>query len=221
MKQISETSLYAPIKALLETQGYVVKGEVGAADVVGVRGEEVVIVELKTGFSLTLLQQGVARQAVSDVVYVAVPKWAGKAGWRAFKGNLGLCKRLGLGVISVDIKLDAVKVHCDPAEFKPRKSKARRAALLREFTRREGDPNKGGMARSTIMTGYRQEAMRVAAFLAEHGPSRGALVAKSVQVPGATRMMAANHYGWFYRVAQGVYTLSDAGARQAAADKAD
>ena len=33
-----EQDLYAPVKALLEAQGYEVKGEVGAADVVGIRG---------------------------------------------------------------------------------------------------------------------------------------------------------------------------------------
>ena len=35
-----ETDLYEPIKQLLESQGYEVKGEVGPADVVAVRGEE-------------------------------------------------------------------------------------------------------------------------------------------------------------------------------------
>ena len=33
-----ESDLYAPVKALLEGQGYVVKGEVRGCDVVGVRG---------------------------------------------------------------------------------------------------------------------------------------------------------------------------------------
>lgn len=41
-----ERDLYAPVKRLLEAQGYVVKGEVGAADVVGVKaGLDPVIVE--------------------------------------------------------------------------------------------------------------------------------------------------------------------------------
>ncbi len=37
--KIRETDLYAPVKLLLEGQGYEVKGEIGSADVVGVRGE--------------------------------------------------------------------------------------------------------------------------------------------------------------------------------------
>ena len=43
-----ETSLYAPVKTLLESQGYEVKAEVRGCDVVAVRGDEApVIVELK------------------------------------------------------------------------------------------------------------------------------------------------------------------------------
>ena len=71
---IRETDLYAPIKLLLESQGYEVKSEIGAADVVAVREQEdPVIVELKTGFSLSLFHQAVERQKITDAVYVAVP----------------------------------------------------------------------------------------------------------------------------------------------------
>ena len=78
---MAETDLYAPVKAWLEARGFEVKAEVGAADVVAVKaGEEPVIIELKTSFSLVLLQQAVARQAVTDAVYVAVPRWKGRAG---------------------------------------------------------------------------------------------------------------------------------------------
>ena len=68
-----ETDLYGPVKSFLEGQGYVVKSEVAAADVVAVRGgEPPLIVELKLGFSLTLVHQCIARLAVSDEVYMAV-----------------------------------------------------------------------------------------------------------------------------------------------------
>ena len=84
MTKPAETQLYAPVKAWLEAQGYEVKSEVGPADVVGCRaGSEPVVVELQTSFSLTLLQQAVARQAITDQVYVAVPRWKGKSGWRS------------------------------------------------------------------------------------------------------------------------------------------
>ncbi|GGD47012.1 DUF2161 domain-containing phosphodiesterase [Sinisalibacter lacisalsi] len=210
MADLYETDLYAPVKAHLEAAGYTVKAEVGPADVMGVAGDEVVLVELKAGFSLVLLQQAVARQAITDMVYVAVPRWRGRAGWRAFKGNLGLCRRLGLGVLSVRLADGFVEVHADPAPFRPRKSPARRARLLGEFARRAGDPNTGG-TRGKVMTAYRQDAERLAAHLAAQGACRGAEVARATGVARATEMMRTNHYGWFERQGRGVYALTEVG----------
>ncbi|GKY86999.1 DUF2161 domain-containing phosphodiesterase [Sinisalibacter aestuarii] len=214
MTRPRETDLYAPVKAHLEAAGYEVKAEVGPADVVGVAGDALVVVELKAGFSLTLLQQAVARQKLTDSVYVAVPRWLGRAGWKAFKGNVDLCRRLGLGVLSVRLDDGFVQVHADPAPFRPRKSPARKARLLGEFARRTGDPNTGG-TNGKIVTAYRQDAERIAAFLAANGPSKGAVVAKETGVRLATRMMADNHYGWFERVAKGVYQLAEPGRAKA------
>ncbi|SMP26513.1 DUF2161 domain-containing phosphodiesterase [Shimia sagamensis] len=211
MGKIAETELYAPVKTWLEARGFEVKAEVGAADVVAMKdGEEPVIIELKTSFSLVLLQQAVARQAVTDAVYVAVPRWKGRTGWKAFSGNIGLCKRLGLGVLSVRVKDSAVEVHCDPAPFQPRKSKVRKARLLKDFSRLEGDPNTGGM-RGEKVTVYRQDAEKCAVFLNENGASRGRDVAQGTGVEKATTMMRDNHYGWFEKVDKGVYMLSETG----------
>ncbi|MEM1246932.1 MAG: DUF2161 family putative PD-(D/E)XK-type phosphodiesterase [Acidobacteriota bacterium] len=217
MSRVVETDLYPPIKRFLEEQGYEVKGEVGPADVVGMReGEEPVIVELKTSFTLTLLHQAVARQAITDRVYVAVPRWKGRAAWRTFKRNLGLCRRLGLGVLTVRLDRDEVQTHCDPGPFKPRKSKVRRKALLKEHRTRRGDPNAGGTPRGGkvgggVVTAYKQHAVLCARYLESEGPSRGRDVAKATGVETATRIMAANHYGWFVRVERGVYGLTELG----------
>lgn len=211
MTKPAETQLYAPVKGWLEGLGYDVKSEVGPADVVACQaGCEPVIVELKTGFSLTLLQQAVARQALSDHIYVAVPRWKGRAGWRAFKGNLGLCRRLGLGVLTVSLETGAVEVHCDPGPFHPRKSAPRKAALLKEFAAREGDPNAGG-TRGKVMTHYKQDALRCAEYLAKEGPSKGSDIAKATGVSRATRIMADNHHGYFFRAARGIYAVTKAG----------
>ena len=74
-----ETTLYRPVKAFLEAQGYAVKGEVTGCDLVAIRGDEPpVIVELKTSFSLSLVFQGIVRQDLSDTVYLAVPPFSGR-----------------------------------------------------------------------------------------------------------------------------------------------
>ncbi|HEY5666427.1 MAG TPA: DUF2161 family putative PD-(D/E)XK-type phosphodiesterase [Gammaproteobacteria bacterium] len=213
-----ETDLYEPIKALLESQGYAVKAEVGPADVVAVRDDEPpVIVELKTAFSLSLLHQAIERQAITDSVYVAVPAGEGGVGHKALQRNLRLCRRLGLGLITVRLRDGHLVIHADPLPYRPRKSKRRESMLLREFARREGDPNVGGSTRRGLVTAYRQDAMRCFEFLSEHGATKAALVAEGTGVPNARRILADNHYGWFRRVATGIYEL-DPDAPEASAE---
>ncbi len=212
MSKPRETDLYPPVKAFLEGQGYVVKSEVGAADVVAVRGDEApVIVELKLGFSLTLVHQCVARLKVSDTVYMAVARGPGQRFAKAAKDMVSLARRLGVGLMVVRLSDGLVEVLCDPAPYAPRPSKPKRAALLREFARRSGDPNAGGQMRAGLVTAYRQDAQKCAAYLAAKGPCKGAQVAQATGVAQATRMMRDNHYGWFEKVSTGVYGLSPKG----------
>tara|TARA_R110000751_G_scaffold307896_1_gene433981 strand:+ start:1968 stop:2687 length:720 start_codon:yes stop_codon:yes gene_type:complete len=209
---IRETDLYAPIKLLLESQGYEVKSEIGAADVVAVREQEdPVIVELKTGFSLSLFHQAVERQKITDAVYVAVPRGTGRAFLKSIQNNRTLCRHLGLGLMTVRLKDGLVEVHVDPAPYRPRKSKRKKARLLKEFARLVGDPNTGGSTRQGLMTAYRQDALRCMHSLAVTGPTKAAGVAKATGVKNARRLMADNHYGWFERVQTGIYALSPKG----------
>ena len=209
---VKETDLYPPVKAFLEGQGYEVKSEVGAADVVALRaGEDPVIVELKTRFSLALFHQGVARLALADLVYLAVPRGKGRGFQKALKENVTLCRRLGLGLLTVRMRDGFVEAHCDPGPYAPRISKPKRQRLLREFARRVGDPNTGGATRVGLVTAYRQDALRCAAHLAENGPSRGRDVKDATGVDRATTLMRDNHYGWFTKVEKGIYQLSEQG----------
>lgn len=220
---IRETDLYQPVKNLLEGQGYAVKGEIGAADMVAVRAdEEPVIVELKTAFSLSLFHQAIDRQALSDTVYVAVPRGKGRAFLKALAANNRLCRRLGLGLITVRIDDGFVEIHCDPAPYKPRQSKPKRARLLREYHRRVGDPNSGGATRRQhLVTAYRQDALRCLALLDDNGPTKAAEVARLTGVAQARRLMADDHYGWFERVATGIYGPSPKGVEAVAAYAAE
>lgn len=212
MSRVRETDLYPPIKAFLAAAGYEVKAEIGAADVVALRdGAPPVIVELKAAMSLALVYQGIARLKLTDHVYLAVPHRTGMAAYRARKDAVALCRRLGLGFLTVRLRDGHVQVHCEPGPYAPRKSAPRRAALLAEFARRAGDPNRGGATRARLVTAYRQDALRCAAHLAAHGPCRGAEVAQATGVGRATRLMRDNHYGWFARVERGTYDVTAAG----------
>ncbi|MHC4392577.1 MAG: DUF2161 domain-containing phosphodiesterase [Planctomycetota bacterium] len=213
MAATRETELYRPIKAYLEGQGYEVKSEVEGCDVVACRGDDdPVLVELKLGFSLSLFHQGVERQRISDDVYLAVRRGKGARFHKTLADNKALCRRLGLGLITVRLKDGLVEVHLDPAPYRPRKAKKRQGRLLREFARRVGDPNTGGATRVRLVTAYRQDALRCAAHLQGRGPTKGAQVARATGVERATRIMADDHYGWFERVSRGVFDLTPKGA---------
>jgi len=221
MTKPREADLYAPVKAFLTRQGYDVKGEVGAVDVMGIRkGDPPVLVELKLAFSLALFHQGIDRLAVTDVVYVAVPEKTGKPAAKALKDNIKLARRVGLGVLTVRLRDGHVTAHADPGGYIPRKQPKGAKRLLKAFARLKGDPNEGGATRHGLVTGYRQDALLCARFLAVHGPSSGAKVKEWAEVPVATRIMADDHYGWFERVSRGVYDLTDAG-RKGLSDWAD
>ncbi len=201
-----ESDLYAPVKALLEGQGYVVKGEVRGCDVVAVRGAEPpVVVELKRAFGLGLVLQGVDRLALTDLVYLAVGAWP-----KRMKDVRKLCRRLGLGFIVVaGTRADIV---LDPVPYKPRQNRRKAGRMLGEHARRVGDPNLGGQAmRAPLMTAYRQEALRCARLLADRGPMKLAEMRKSADVPNAARILQQDVYGWFERLERGVYGLTPKG----------
>ena len=203
-----EADLYAPVKVFLEGQGYEVKAEIGACDVMAVRGcEAPIVVELKTGFTLSLVMQGVQRQTMFENVYLAVPA-PGKKGWASrYRDMIALCRRLGLGLLVVG---ETVEAHLDPGPYQPRPQTARAGRLLREFQRRVGDPNTGGTTGVQRMTAYRQDALRLAQAL-RAGPAAPRLLAAATGVTKAAVMLRADHYGWFERVARGVYALTPQG----------
>ena len=209
-----ESDLYEPIKRHFQNLGYVVKGEVGAADVMAVRGNEpAIIIELKLGFSLTLFHQATERLRISDHVYVAVVRPEGKFGYKRLKLNQNLCRRLGLGLLTLRVRDQFVELHCMPEQYNPRKSAKKSKQIMKLFERLDGDPNSGGATRHGLVTGYRQDALKCATFLAISGASRGAVVAKEAGVESATSLMRNNVYGWFDKVEQGVYALNSTGKK--------
>jgi len=212
-----ETDLAAPVVAFLEGQGYAVKSEVGACDLVAVReGEAPVVVELKRRFSFDLLLQGVDRLVVSDTVYLAFPaETAGDAWKRRRKSVLKTCRRLGLGILVLRAQPDggyAVLPELDPGPYRPRPDTRRRGRLLKEFATRVGDPNTAGSTGVKIVTAYRQDALRIAAALAGDAILPVAVLRPLARSVPAARLLQQNVYGWFERERRGHYRLSPAGA---------
>jgi hypothetical protein len=205
-----ETSLYLPVKQFLESAGYVVKGEIGGCDIVGLSEGEpplLVVCELKLSFNLELLLQAVDRGAASDEVWIAARISAKGKGRESDKRFRDLCRRLGLGMLGVSDAGD-VSIIVSPCSILPRKNTKRRTRLVNEHKRRRGDPALGGSTKVPVMTAYRQQALACAAALSQ-GPLRLRDI-KSV-APDAGKILLGNVYGWFERVEKGVYALTEAG----------
>jgi hypothetical protein len=213
---LGEAELYAPVKRFLEARGYEVKGEVCGCDVVARhvddRGDEPpVIIELKLRFTLALLLQGIDRLAISERVYVAVPRPPRNARGLSPEAPAirRLCRRVGLGLIIVG--REGIAVIEEPTPYRPRMARRRAHRLLAEFDRRSGDPNIGGSRSRPLVTAYRQDALRLVCVLAETGSMRLAELRAASGVATAARILQRNVYGWFVRVGRGVYGLSAVG----------
>src|SRR6266446_2665063 len=122
-----EAALYGPVKRFLEGCGFEVKGEVRGCDLVARRGDEpAVIVELKLRFTLALVLQGIDRLALSERVYLAVPRRP-----RLARGIMPeappirrLCRRLGLGLLLVGRRSGTIAILEEPVPYRPRRETA-------------------------------------------------------------------------------------------------
>lgn len=214
--KLRESDLYIPIKNHLQTLGFEVKGEIKDCDVVAQKGDQLIIIELKLNLNITLLLQAVDRFSLADIVYIAIPKQC-SIYKKQSKQVVKLIKRLGLGLIIVDIQKVAqyVEVVFDPQDYSPRKNKRKQSALLKEFSNRIGDTQKGGSTRSKAgLTAYRQRCIRVAEYLLAQPTAKGAEIKKAIGEEQASSYLQKDYYGWFNKVERGVYQLSDKGKEE-------
>ncbi|OQX29779.1 MAG: hypothetical protein B0D92_01825 [Spirochaeta sp. LUC14_002_19_P3] len=207
-----ETELYPPLKAWLETQGYQVRGEVKKCDLAAVRDGELIAIELKIRPSLALLAQAAERQDYADSVYVALPLTPVSRGFRL------LLRRLGIGLIFIHFLRTKIKVEVayqpGAEELPPRRRPKKKAALLREISGRDMDLSPGGLAGGKPrVSAYRQQSLRLAAWLAELGTASPAQLVKLGARGDAGRMLSRNIYGWFERVSRGCYCLHPSGRK--------
>ena len=205
-----ETALYRPVKKFLQRLGFEVKGEIGACDLVGLKGEAppvVVIGELKLSFNLDLVLQGVDRSASCDEVWLAVRASSRGRGRERDPRVRKLCRFLGFGLLGV-FPRGQVEILVEPAPWRPRRDNRNRSRLVEEHRRRIGDPVPGGSTRQPLMTAYRQRALACAVALAT-GPRTTREL--RVALPEAPKILLHNVYGWFTRKERGCYELTQAG----------
>ncbi len=210
----AETDLYPPLRAYLTAQGYTVRGEVKHCDIAAVKGDDLIVIEMKLALNLALLSQAVRRQQMTDSVYLAVPRPPNHAKWlRQMRGAFRVLRRLELGLLLVSLKpgRPAVEVVFHPLPFERRKRGSARRALLEEIGRRSGDFNLGGSTRRPLVTAYRENAIQIACYLADCGELKPRQLRTLGTGPKTLSILSGNVYGWFTRVAPGLYAVTPKG----------
>lgn len=213
-----ERELYEPVKNWLEGMGYTPRAEVCGCDIMALKDEAVIVVELKTTLNLDVILQATERQRFSDTVYIAVPKKGKVLYTKRWRMICHLLRRLELGLLLVNMKTGKglVEEAIEPVQFDRAKSrsqaKRRRSVLVKEYENRHGSYNIGGINKVKLVTVYRELSLQIAQLLSVHGP----LKPKALRMLGADSkktqgILSNNHYGWFEKVSTGVYALSAKG----------
>lgn len=209
---MKEFEMFPAVKALFEEAGYSVNAEVKNCDVTAVRGDDLIIVEMKTTLNIKLLAQGINRQRTGADVYIAVPRPKGYDS-RKWRDIVAVIKKLELGLIFVTVsdKFTFAEIVTDPVPFKPSNTyKVKKRALMDEITSRRCDVNTGGVTGRKIVTAYIEAAVHIGCIM-EHCASVSPKDFKvfGIEPARAGNILRNNVFGWFCKIDKGVYTLSD------------
>lgn len=203
--------MFQSVKSHLESLGFLVKAEVLHTDITAVKDDLVIIVELKNDLNIKLLAQGCKGQKISDYVYLGIPKPSQKILYsKIFKDKIHLVKRLGLGLIFVDVIHFSAETYCDPIEMPIRRNKKKRQQLLKEFENRVTAYNVGGVSKTKIITSYRERALHIAYHL-DGEPKTIRELKVLTEDNKCQTILQKNYYHWFERLNRGIYSLSERG----------
>lgn len=221
LNNYKEKDLYIPVKTELESRGFVVKSEVHSCDVMALKDDSILIVELKKSLNLDVILQAVERKKITDDVYIAVFKKKRMLFSKRYKRIAYLLRRLEIGLFVVEESFSELiareVVECKPFDKKKslQLTKKRRTAIMKEFNERSVDLNTGGSVREKIYTAYFEKSFLIAYLLNKHGN----LSIKELKELGSdsektSSILQKNFYGWFERVERGVYCLTNLGTEE-------
>jgi hypothetical protein len=215
--KLTETDLYRPVHDFLAEQGYSVQGEVRKCDVAALKGEELVVVELKLQLNAAVLAQAARRQEIANAVYIAIPRPPNLRTWRTrAAAQLYLVRRLELGLLLVSPRArkgPPVTVEQPLLILDRVKNGKLRKTVLREVKRRAGDFNEGGSVRRKLVSSHRETAIHIACCLERFGPLSVADLRRLGTGPHTRSILteSAHIEGWFKAALDGTYTLKPQG----------
>ena len=212
-----EVDLYDPVKTYFTELGYAVYGEVKDCDVVALKEDELVVIELKLTINVTLLIQATKRQRITNQVFIAIPKPNYSLRSKKWRDLCYLVSRLELGLILVSFQgtQASAKIVIQPGAFDRKKSmqlsKKRRAGVMKEIEGRSGDFNVGGSRQTEILSAYKENCIYIACCLIRFGPLSPKALREIGTGEKTSSILSQNYYGWFERIQRGIYVISDQG----------
>jgi hypothetical protein len=219
-KKLQEVDLYKPIQTYFLREGYEVYGEVKDCDMAAVKGDELVVIELKLTLSVDLLIQATKRQRLTDIVYIAIPKPNYRLNSKRWTDKCHLIRRLELGLIVVSFSGKRAKADIifHPTPFHRRKSmgqsRLKRERVMTEINGRSADFNVGGSNRTKIMTSYKENCIKIACYLENFGPLSPKALVQMGTGDKTSSILTKNFYGWFNRIKRGTYVISEKGKQE-------
>ncbi|GGH77233.1 hypothetical protein JOD43_001315 [Pullulanibacillus pueri] len=214
--KLKEVDLYKPIQNYFLNENYEVYSEVKDCDLAAVKDDALVLVEFKLNLSVDLLIQATKRQRITDCVYIAIPKPKHRLNSKRWADKCHLVRRLELGLIVVSFsgKRAKAEILFHPSTFSRRKSKAKRASIIKEIDGRSADYNVGGMNRAKIMTAYKENCIQIATYLDQHGPLSPKALIEMGTGKKTSSILTKNYYRWFERIRRGIYVLNEKGKQE-------
>ncbi|MCQ6267622.1 DUF2161 family putative PD-(D/E)XK-type phosphodiesterase [Fictibacillus sp. WQ 8-8] len=215
-----ETDLYEPVRDFFMEKGFEVYGEVNHCDIVVVKEDELIIVELKLNLNVELLVQATNRQRLTDFVYIAIPRPKYKLRSKKWQDTLHLIRRLELGLLLVSFPKSGpvVETILSPGAFDRLKSqqryKKKRTKLLEEIKGRNGDYNVGGSNKKKLMTAYKENCIQIAFLLDQLGQLSPKALRELGTGAKTLSILNKNYYGWFEKIARGMYGVSEKGKKE-------
>jgi hypothetical protein len=219
MRNLLEVDLYQAVKDYFSNRGYDVKGEVKDCDVVAIRDDDFIVIEMKTKLNLDVILQATIRQKLTKTVYIAVPKLKREIRSKRWRNIMHLLKRLNIGLLVVSSVANQyfVEALSHPVEdgANTKLASKKRKQVLTEFNERHGDYNQGGVTRTKLITAYKEKTIQIAVLLRKHGElSTRDMRQQGTDQSKTTSILQDNYYGWFKRVKHGVYAITEQGIKE-------
>ena len=154
-----EKDMFEPVKFYLEIKGYKVYAEVGSADVVGVKENETIIIEMKKQLNFKVLEQIFSRIGTATKLYVAVPyNDKHPYGNPNHRFAYHILREYGIGLFFV--KGDTIFEYIEGAEFDI-------VHDIRKWIREHNELTIGGSKSGDTVTEYSLTRERIQSFMKE------------------------------------------------------